>query len=105
MSNRIILENFAPARGAHHAVRVRVPLIPGINDDAANLEAIGAFARVARRDATSICCRITRPAPRSTQRLGRAYPLPTLAPPSPDALDARRGSVSSASASTVHIGG
>src|ERR1022692_4220049 len=44
VSNRVILDNFARLASRHPAVRVRVPLVPGINDDAANLDAIGALA-------------------------------------------------------------
>lgn len=42
-SNRRILENLRLLVSRHHNVRVRFPLIPGVNDDEANVSAIGAF--------------------------------------------------------------
>jgi pyruvate formate lyase activating enzyme len=42
-SNRRILENLPLLCARHHRVRVRIPLIGGMNDDRANIRAIGAF--------------------------------------------------------------
>lgn len=42
-SNRRILENLRLLCGRHRDVRVRMPLIAGINDDRANIRAVGAF--------------------------------------------------------------
>jgi pyruvate formate lyase activating enzyme len=42
-SNRRILENLPLLCARHHGVRVRIPLIGGVNDDRANIRAIGAF--------------------------------------------------------------
>ncbi|MGD2115514.1 MAG: glycyl-radical enzyme activating protein, partial [Acidobacteriota bacterium] len=51
VSNRRILENLAalaelpaPPEGSRGAIRIRVPVIPGLNDDRANLEATARFA-------------------------------------------------------------
>jgi len=43
VSNRLILENLKALSGVHSAIWVRVPIIPGLNDDRANLEATAAF--------------------------------------------------------------
>lgn len=42
-SNRRILENLRLLCARHQAVRVRMPLIGGVNDDRANIRAVGAF--------------------------------------------------------------
>ena len=43
VSNRLILENLKALSGVHSAIWVRVPIIPGLNDDRATLEATAAF--------------------------------------------------------------
>jgi len=43
VDNESILENLRRVTAAGHEVLVRVPLVPGLTDDAANLEAIGRF--------------------------------------------------------------
>jgi pyruvate formate lyase activating enzyme len=44
VSNRIILDNFAALAANHADVRVRVPVVPGVNDDDENLSDIATFA-------------------------------------------------------------
>lgn len=43
MSNRRILDNLSVLSGRDIAIRIRFPLIPGINDDRDNVEKMGAF--------------------------------------------------------------
>ena len=43
VSNRLILENLSALSKIHSEIWIRVPIIPGINDDEANLEATAAF--------------------------------------------------------------
>lgn len=43
VSNVPILQNLKALSGVHPAIWIRVPVIPGINDDLANLEATAAF--------------------------------------------------------------
>jgi len=43
VSNKVILDNLEKLSLARHPVYVRIPLIPGINDDAENLHQSGAF--------------------------------------------------------------
>ena len=43
VSNEVILENLRSLSRAGAAVRVRLPLIPGVNDDRRNVEQTGAF--------------------------------------------------------------
>jgi pyruvate formate lyase activating enzyme len=45
VSNRVILENLRRLAQIHPAIWIRVPLIPRLNDDAAELEAIAAIAK------------------------------------------------------------
>lgn len=42
-SNRIILDNLKALSGMHSEIRIRVPVIPGINDDDSNMEATALF--------------------------------------------------------------
>jgi pyruvate formate lyase activating enzyme len=44
VSNQAILENLRALSQAGHDIRLRVPVIPGANDDADNMGRIGAFA-------------------------------------------------------------
>jgi pyruvate formate lyase activating enzyme len=44
VSNRLILENLRRLSALGHAIRLRVPLIPGINDDPPSLEGIARLA-------------------------------------------------------------
>lgn len=43
VTNELILANLAALSNNGHAVRVRIPLIGGVNDDAENIRATGAF--------------------------------------------------------------
>ena len=43
VSNRIILQNLKTLSEVHGAIWIRVPIIPGVNDDEANLSATAAF--------------------------------------------------------------
>ncbi len=43
VSNQLILQNLASLSEIHSNIRVRIPVIPGFNDDAQNLEATAAF--------------------------------------------------------------
>lgn len=86
VSNRIILENFMRLTSKHRAVRARVPLIPGITDDAANLEAIGAFAAVHGAIGLDVLPYHTAGAAKY-ERLGRPYLLDGLAAPSAEAVE------------------
>jgi pyruvate formate lyase activating enzyme len=86
VSNRVILENLRALSGHGHAIILRVPLIPGINDGDDNIRRTGALA-------TSL------PAPVSVEflpyhrigvekygRIARQYPLPEVMPPSHERL-------------------
>ncbi|MCK7532821.1 MAG: hypothetical protein MZV63_18195 [Marinilabiliales bacterium] len=76
-------------RRATPAIWIRVPVIPGVNDDDGNIEATADFVRsAARHPRRSTCCRITRPARRSSPALGLDYALHGTPPPEQRRLDA-----------------
>jgi len=85
VSNRRILDNFRRLVRIHPAVRPRIPLIPGINDDEANLDALGHFV-------SSCGLRHVELVPYHTDgiakyaQLGRPYTLAPVEPPSPEAI-------------------
>ena len=45
VSNEIILDNLRSLAGVHPAIWIRIPIIPGVNDDDANIEAAADFVR------------------------------------------------------------
>jgi pyruvate formate lyase activating enzyme len=45
VSNGVILQNLKALARVHPAIWIRVPVIPGVNDDEANIEATAAFVR------------------------------------------------------------
>jgi pyruvate formate lyase activating enzyme len=82
VSNRPILENLRWLSHTGHHLILRLPIIPGINDDEENLRAMGAFAadlpRLERVDLLPYH-RIGRD---KYQRLGKPCPMPETEPPS-----------------------
>jgi pyruvate formate lyase activating enzyme len=103
VSNRIIHENFGYLAARHPAVRVRVPVIPGVNDDLDNLEAIGALARAHGIGRIDLLPYHTAGIAKY-ERLGRPYALPGVAPAPPGSLDPARRLLERKGL-TVHIGG
>ena len=104
VSNRVILANFrrlAQARAG--GLRVRLPLIPGINDDDANLDAIGALAASSRVDALDLLPYHTAGLAKYA-RLDRPYALEGVRPSPPDAIEAARSRLA-AHGLTVCVGG
>lgn len=88
VSNRIILRNFAYVASRHAAVRVRMPVIPGVNDDARNVEAIAALA-VANGVTRIDLLPYHTAGLAKYERLGRHYPLHGVVP-SPDGIGPAR---------------
>ena len=83
-SNSRILFNLERLSQRHRNIIVRFPLIPGVNDDEANVKAIGAFLasmRLTRIDVLPY----HRAGIAKYHRLQRDYPLPETQPPSRDA--------------------
>lgn len=83
-SNSRILFNLERLSQVHKNIIVRLPLIPGVNDDDDNVRAIGAFLasmRLTRIDVLPY----HRAGIAKYHRLHREYPLPETQPPSVDA--------------------
>jgi pyruvate formate lyase activating enzyme len=81
VSNAPILDNLQRLAACGHRLRVRMPVIPGLNDDEANLQALGAFV-AALPGAVGVDLLAYHPTARDKyQRLNRAYPLGDLQPP------------------------
>jgi pyruvate formate lyase activating enzyme len=81
VSNARILENLRRLSECGHNIVLRIPIIPGVNDDEANIRAIGAFAAsLPRLDRVDILP-YHRAAISKYARLHRAYGFPELQPP------------------------
>ncbi len=82
VSNRRILNNLRWLSENGATVRVRMPLIPGVNDDEANVRATGAFVASLPTLHTMDILPYHRIGADKHERLGRAYRLPETEPPS-----------------------
>jgi pyruvate formate lyase activating enzyme len=67
--------------------RIQFPLVPGVNDDPENVEAIGSFVREAGLSSVDIVP-FRRSAMEKYERLGRPCPLPDTPCPSPATVEA-----------------
>lgn len=87
-SNRVILDNLRALAGVHPELWIRVPVIPGLNDDLENLRATADFlaplAAVRRVDLLPY----HRTGQAKFARMGLDYALPDLQPPTPQRLEA-----------------
>jgi pyruvate formate lyase activating enzyme len=87
-SNRIILDNLKALSRMRTEIWIRVPIIPGINDDDGNMEATAGFLSslaAVRRVELLPYHRIGEP---KYVRLGIAFPLTGLEAPQPQRLEA-----------------
>jgi pyruvate formate lyase activating enzyme len=82
--NGLILENLRAICGLGAAVWVRLPLIPGFNDDEGNLRATAEFVRALPGSPPLSLLPYHHSALAKYRRLGRRYPLEGTAAPSPD---------------------
>jgi pyruvate formate lyase activating enzyme len=88
VSNEPILDNLRRLAAGGQRLRVRVPVIPGLNDDEANLQALGATV-ADLPGGVGIDLLAYHPTARDKyQRLHRAYPLEPLQPPTEDQMAA-----------------
>jgi pyruvate formate lyase activating enzyme len=87
VSNERILDNLRALGAAHSNLWVRIPIIPGLNDDDADLDAAARFAAsipAARR----VCLLPYHPTGAAKfRRLGQKYCLDHVVPPSPQRLE------------------
>jgi pyruvate formate lyase activating enzyme len=88
VSNALILDNLRALSARGSRVILRVPVVPGINDDAANIDQIGALAvslpGIERVDILAY----HRVGGDKYARLGRANPMPPAEPPSDEHMAA-----------------
>ncbi len=82
VDNGEILAGLAALARAHGNVRVRVPVVPGVNDDDANLEATARFVATLPGAAVDLLPYHGTGAAKFA-RLGRSYALDGVQPPSP----------------------
>lgn len=91
LSSLPILENLQALAQVHGTIWVRVPIIPGVNDDAENIEATARLAAdlpgVLRVDLLPY----HRSAIQKWTALGKDHPQPTIPPPSEEHIEALAG--------------
>lgn len=86
VSNKPILENLEKLAAAQHRIWIRIPVIPGINDDEKNIKALGEFlSSLNLRDVYLLPYHNI--AIDKYARLGKTYHLPDLASLSPSQMD------------------
>ncbi len=104
VTNGPVLANLAALAAAGAGVWVRVPLIPGINDDIGNLDALAAFLGGFEHDWPVFLLPYHVIAQDKYSRLGREYTLTGLEPPSRAHLEAAANRLRDAGL-RVNIGG
>jgi len=86
VTNVPILSNLRALCAAGHRVVLRVPVIPGVNDDAGNLAALAAFGAGLPHLAGVDLLPYHHIGADKYARLDRAYPMPDTAPPSAERM-------------------
>lgn len=86
VSNELILANLRELASRGAAIIVRFPLIPGINDDPENIRRIGEFVASLARPCPINILPYHRAGIAKYAKLGRAYPLPEIEPPTEERL-------------------
>ncbi|MGB8260116.1 MAG: glycyl-radical enzyme activating protein [Terracidiphilus sp.] len=87
-SNRLILDNLRALSRMHTEIWIRVPVIPGINDDDGNMEATAAFVSTLAADRRVDLLPYHRVGEPKFARMGIAYTLAGLESPSQQRLEA-----------------
>ena len=88
VSNSLVLDNLRALCSEGHAVALRVPVVPGVNDDEENLDALGDFAAGLPRLAGVDLLPYHNIGMDKYARLDRTYPLPDTRPPTRERLAA-----------------
>lgn len=81
VSNEIILENLSKIDGRGIPIEIRIPIIPGINDDRANIETTASFLKGIKNVTSVTLLPYHRLGELKYTRLGRNYRLNGLDPP------------------------
>jgi pyruvate formate lyase activating enzyme len=87
VSNGPILENLRAVGRAHGHLWIRVPVIPGVNDDAAQLDALARCAASVEGVRQVNVLPYPEGGAAKSPRLGRAYRLDGAAPPAPGRME------------------
>jgi pyruvate formate lyase activating enzyme len=85
-SNELILRNLQRLSARGHNIFLRVPIIPGINDNAENIRQIGAFAAALPHLKRVDILPYHRAAAEKYHRLNKVYGLPETRPPSDERM-------------------
>jgi pyruvate formate lyase activating enzyme len=104
VSNRPILDNLRALAAVHGDVRVRIPIVPGVTDDAVGLRDSAAFVASLRGVRNVDLLPYHGTGAQKFARTGRDYQLAGLAPPSAEAMAACAAPFRAAGLE-VHIGG
>ncbi len=104
VSNTIILENLRALDRVHGQVWIRVPLVPGVNDDEANLQAIGRLAAGLASVRQVNLLPYHRTGAHKFQRLGLSAPLEGVPLPESRSLE-RAAALLRAAGLNVRLGG
>jgi len=104
VSNGVILANLAVLAQAHRAIWLRVPVIPGVNDDAENLAATARLAASMPSVQRVSLLPFHRLGADKLRRLGGADQLADVVPPTPDHMHALAARMEAAGVVTT-IGG
>jgi pyruvate formate lyase activating enzyme len=103
-SNRLILDNLEALSGIHPEIWIRVPIIPGCNDDEANLEAAARFLAPLAGIRQVDLLPYHRTGATKFARMGRSYALAELQSPTPQRMEAL-AALFRARGLATHIGG
>ncbi len=87
VSNRLILQNLQALSQRGHNIIVRVPIIPGINDDDANIRHIGAFVAALPQPHPVNILPYHHIGMDKYQRLNKSYELAQVRPPTAEHMD------------------
>ncbi len=94
VSNALILSNLRALSAAGHEIVLRLPVIPGVNDDAEAIRRIGAFAAALPHSHPIDLLPYHRAAADKYERLGRTYQLGEIRPPTPEKMTEMAGYLS-----------
>ena len=86
-SNRLILDNLRALAAVHRDIWIRIPVIPGLNDDEANLEATARFLSSLAGVRQVDLLPYHRTGEAKFARMGLDYPLAGLQSPTPQRLE------------------
>jgi len=103
-ANGLILENLAYLAGHHARLAIRIPLVPGVNDDETNLRATGEFVAALPGVHPVSILPYHHTGQAKYERLGRPYRPGTPGPPAGEAV-LRSRAILEGYGLTVQVGG